>query len=228
MSRIGLLTVPASPLTLPTLAVLRTLHLTEVSIVSEGDRLDPKIVEALMDRTGGKVSFPTLDELKGCGAAFHVVSNVNDPDSLAILKKGQFDLLLNCGVSRKIGSAVLNVAPFGFLNCHPGRLPEYRGRTPVEWALWNKDEVWATTHFMVEAMDAGPIVDRKRLETTGLNYQQIRARMLPLQAELLARSAATVLKNGRRPSEYPPQGEGKVWSRMTEDQIQILKSKTRF
>ncbi|GAA3821391.1 hypothetical protein GCM10022226_47130 [Sphaerisporangium flaviroseum] len=45
------------------------------------------------------------------------------------------------------------------LNCHPGRLPEYRGARPVNWALRNGETVHGITiHRIDSGIDTGPII----------------------------------------------------------------------
>jgi len=60
---------------------------------------------------------------------------------------------------------VLNIPRLGALNLHGSRLPRYRGRVPVNWAVINGEtETGATLHYMVEKADAGDIVDQERVE----------------------------------------------------------------
>jgi hypothetical protein len=48
-------------------------------------------------------------------------------------------------------------------NLHPGYLPWARGPDPVFWTMWERASAGATLHRMVEALDAGPIVDQVRV-----------------------------------------------------------------
>lgn len=68
------------------------------------------------------------------------------------------DLILSVGYTRIIGRMLID-GPARTLNLHLGRLPEYRGMRPINWALKNGDSVAGVTlHEVTEAIDAGPIV----------------------------------------------------------------------
>jgi len=57
---------------------------------------------------------------------------------------------------------LLESAPRGAFNLHGSYLPKYRGRAPVNWAvLKGENSTGATLHHMVEAPDAGDIVDQE-------------------------------------------------------------------
>ena len=60
-----------------------------------------------------------------------------------------------------IPTSVLGLASIGAYNLHGSLLPLFRGRAPTNWAvLTGATETGATLHLMVEAPDAGPIVDQ--------------------------------------------------------------------
>ena len=223
---IGLITILASPTTYGTLQKLVALGHRNIRVFCEGREVNQKVVRLLTERTGGDCRIPSLQDFEKLGFPFHFVNDINDEGSLAAIRAFHCKVIGNAGVSRIIKEPLLSIAPFGVINCHPGRLPDYRGRSPVEWALSQGGEVVATTHFMVEALDAGPIIKVAPLQIKGLSYHQIRARMLGHQAELLADSIHHVLKEGEAPSEYPTQGEGKVWKRFPAENLSTLLEKT--
>lgn len=59
---------------------------------------------------------------------------------------------------RKVPPEVLRIPPLGGINCHPSKLPKYRGSFPYFWAILNGDRESAVTlHQMSETFDAGDI-----------------------------------------------------------------------
>ncbi|MEO0795450.1 MAG: formyltransferase [Verrucomicrobiota bacterium] len=57
---------------------------------------------------------------------------------------------------------LLEKAALGAFNLHGSYLPKYRGRAPVNWAvLKGETQTGATLHHMVDAPDAGDIVDQE-------------------------------------------------------------------
>lgn len=50
------------------------------------------------------------------------------------------------------------------VNIHPSLLPKYRGSTPIDWALYNKEkETGITAHLAVEEADKGDVLIQKEV-----------------------------------------------------------------
>ncbi len=111
-----------------------------------------------------------LLELSNLNIPFYFVDNHNSDFSIQLFSLLKIDCLINAGTPRKIGSKLLNkkVIPEGVINIHPGKLPEYRGCSAVEWAILNDDQIFNTVHYMDEDYDTGPII---RLESYEFNKE---------------------------------------------------------
>lgn len=82
---------------------------------------------------------------------------------------------------------IINLPPHKTLNIHFSRLPQYRGASPIQFALLNGDTTTATTIFVLdEQLDHGPIVAQ---EATTIdsddNFLTLSQRMARQSAELL-------------------------------------------
>lgn len=65
-----------------------------------------------------------------------------------------------CSFSRILWPELLGVFVNGIVNVHNGCLPEQRGTNIIQWAIINGDkEICATLHYVVEEVDAGPVID---------------------------------------------------------------------
>lgn len=83
------------------------------------------------------------------------------------LKEFKPDWLFNVNSTIILPSSILNVPTQGALNLHPGKLPEYAGLFPYQWALRNNETTFAVTlHWMKEAVDSGPIAYTKEFQIT--------------------------------------------------------------
>jgi len=72
------------------------------------------------------------------GSCTHLVmSNVNDPSSVDRLESLRPSVFIIAGFSSIFSSTLLSVPRFGTLNLHAGKLPEYRGGSPLNWQLIN-------------------------------------------------------------------------------------------
>lgn len=107
-----------------------------------------------------KESNDYLLALSNLNVPFYFVDNHNSDLSIELYSLLKIDCLINAGTPRKISKKLLNkeIIPQGVLNLHPGKLPEYRGCSAVEWAIINDDQIFNTVHYMEEDYDTGPII----------------------------------------------------------------------
>jgi len=70
-----------------------------------------------------------------------------------------FDLGVSYCYPKKISNQLLEIPKIGFVNYHPGPLPEYKGPNEYENAIKNKETQWGVTvHHMTEEYDSGEII----------------------------------------------------------------------
>ncbi|MEU8824094.1 formyltransferase family protein [Streptomyces sp. NPDC048636] len=74
------------------------------------------------------------------------------------LEPGRCHLIVSALYNKIIGSSLID-ATDKIINCHPGRLPQYRGARPVNWALHNGEYLHGVTVHVIDAgIDSGPIL----------------------------------------------------------------------
>lgn len=221
-SPIGLLTFPGSPLLYPTVVELQRLGCSRIFLISDGDQVNEKLVTIIRNRTEGRATFHSFSDFEKLNVPFYFVKNHNSEECRNLLKKLSIEILGSCGTPRKLSSQALSCTRLGVVNCHPGKLPEYRGSSSVEWALTNGHPVFSTAHFMTEDYDAGPIISEVQLETQGLTYPEIRLQMIEQQAHHLAKALHQVLQADKPPSDYDAQPQGKTWGVFPEERTSEL------
>ena len=119
-----------------------------------------------------------LFELSNLNIPFYFVDNHNSETSIELYSQLQIDCLINGGTPRKICSKLLDekIIPQGVINLHPGKLPEYRGCSAVEWAILNDDQIFNTIHYLDEDYDTGPIIESESYKfKTDSTYVDIRS-----------------------------------------------------
>ena len=142
------------------------------------------------------------------GRSLTILPPLNSPEGQAELQRGQYDIVIGIAPSI-IGSAALAIPRHGFINVHPGVLPEYRG-TGNLWAVVRRDwgRVGCTVHWMTERIDVGRIIAIEHLpdwpgDLWGLNEAALRAGCRALADRL---NAGDILEAqvdvGGRPSAY--------------------------
>lgn len=88
--------------------------------------------------------------------------DINDPTVLEELAGHEPDLNVSMSYDQILRSEAIEMAPKGFINCHAGALPFYRGRNVLNWALINgEDRFGVTVHDIDEEVDTGDILTRK-------------------------------------------------------------------
>ena len=88
--------------------------------------------------------------------------NVNSDEFLERIKKYDVDLFVSMSFNQIFRERTINFPPLKIINCHAGKLPFYRGRNILNWALINDEkEFGITVHFVDEGIDTGDIILQK-------------------------------------------------------------------
>jgi phosphoribosylglycinamide formyltransferase-1 len=100
-------------------------------------------------------------------------------------------LVVGAGYMRVLSPVFLERFP-AILNVHPSLLPEFRGLRAVRCALEaGVKETGVTVHFMVEEVDAGPVVAQERVQVLpGDTEESLLARLHPVEHRLLVGAVA--------------------------------------
>ena len=81
---------------------------------------------------------------------------LNCIEQLKLLKP---DIILCHCYTYKLAEGILEIPRLGCINIHPGKLPEYKGRKPIEDAMDKGDaELWGCLHYMDENFDTGKVI----------------------------------------------------------------------
>ena len=95
-------------------------------------------------------------------ADFFCFKHINDVEVVAQLKDYNVDLMVSMSFDQIIKYELIQLSPLGFINCHAGALPFYRGRNPLNWALINgESEFGISVHYVDEGIDTGDIILQK-------------------------------------------------------------------
>lgn len=73
------------------------------------------------------------------------------------------DLGVCCGFAHRLPAEVLAAPAWGWVNLHRGYLPYNRGVCTLQWALMDATPAGVSLHVMTEALDAGPVIARRRI-----------------------------------------------------------------
>jgi methionyl-tRNA formyltransferase len=84
---------------------------------------------------------------------------INSPDFMEQAKSYACDLFVSMSFNQIFKKEIMTLPPLGTINCHAGKLPFYRGRNILNWALINDEkEFGITVHYIDEGIDTGDII----------------------------------------------------------------------
>ena len=96
------------------------------------------------------------------GVQTRIVETLDDAAEVERIRAAAPDFLFSFYFRKMIPPAVLSLARRGALNMHGSLLPQFRGRSPVNWAiLKGAARTGATLHYMSAKPDAGDLVDQE-------------------------------------------------------------------
>ena len=85
--------------------------------------------------------------------------NVNSDEFLNKISKYNVDLFVSMSFNQIFKIGTINYPPLKTINCHAGKLPFYRGRNILNWALINDEkEFGITVDYIDEGIDTGDII----------------------------------------------------------------------
>ena len=118
------------------------------------------------------------------------------------------DLLVSFAYGRLFGPKFLSLFPLGGINIHPSLLPKYRGPTPVQAAILNRDTVTGiTVQRLALQMDSGNILASENLQLTG---KETTASLSGIVAEKAGGMLPAVLKQIAEGGQGTPQDHSKI------------------
>lgn len=149
----------------------------EITGVVTAPEEDPnKFWEGSVEETAQDYNIPTL-----------LPEEINRESVVEELRQLDGDLFVMSGYNKILSQAVLDVPPKGVINLHAGRLPDYRGGSPLNWAIINGEtEATMTIHYATEAVDAGAILSEESVPIAASDtIREVRERTLQRFPQLL-------------------------------------------
>lgn len=123
---------------------------------------DPTIdIQFIVPRTDTKDE--TLKNYAGkYGIDYLCPVKINSEEFYTAVGKYNCDLFVSMSFNQIFRKRIINFPPLGTINCHAGKLPFYRGRNILNWALINDEkEFGITVHYVDEGIDTGDIILQK-------------------------------------------------------------------
>ena len=98
-----------------------------------------------------------MAEEQGIPVVLH--PNINTPEARKEYASYGADIFVSMSFNQIFKKDFINIPPLKTINCHAGKLPFYRGRNILNWALINDEkEFGITVHYVDEGIDTGDII----------------------------------------------------------------------
>ena len=85
--------------------------------------------------------------------------NINSQEFIKMISKYKCNLFVSMSFNQIFKTEIINLPKYKIINCHAGKLPFYRGRNILNWALINDEKYFGiTVHYVDEGIDTGNII----------------------------------------------------------------------
>lgn len=136
----------------------------------------------------------------GCehGIPVFADSNVNAAEFLERISKFECDVLVSMSFNQIFKSPIVDLAPMKLINCHAGKLPFYRGRNILNWALINDEkEFGITVHYVDFGIDTGDIILQRTCPIADSDDYRTLLEVAYVECASILYEALTALRDGR-------------------------------
>lgn len=128
---------------------------------------------------------------------FLVHPDINSIDFMTQIEPHACDLFVSMSFNQIFRKNTIQTPPLGTINCHAGKLPFYRGRNILNWALINDEkEFGITVHHVDEGIDTGDIIRQRCFPITDNDdYGTLLERAYQGCADLLVQAIEDIRKD---------------------------------
>ena len=154
-----------------------------------------------------------------------------DSKIISKITENNYDLLITAGYPLIFPKKLIKASKFGTINLHAGKLPSYRGGSPLNWQIIEgKKYIFINIIKMTKKIDAGPIyITRKILLKSNENIKDLHEKVNKIYPYMVENTIQKILKKTKpkkqntRYQRYLKQRSDKdgeiKWSQMTNYQI---------
>ena len=91
-----------------------------------------------------------------------IIKKIKSKDFLKFIKNENFDLFILAGFPYIFPKKLISVPKYGVINLHGGKLPKYRGGSPLSWQIINNEKKIGLSVIKInEKIDEGEIIIEK-------------------------------------------------------------------
>jgi len=155
--------------------------------------------------------------------------NVNEDRIFTLLSDKKIDLFVSALCNQILKNKILSIPKFGTINIHPALLPEYKGISPVFWALANGEKTAGVTIHTIddEKIDEGKILFQKKIFITPSDTEHSLYLKCIKEGIILLHKAIEKIKKNDNIRFRNNQGKGSYFSLPTKDSVRNFRKQNR-
>jgi len=133
--------------------------------------------------------------------------DVNALECVSTVRALAPDVNLSIAYNQIFRDAIRGTASW-FLNVHASKLPQYRGRNVINWAIINgEQEIGVTVHLVDEGIDTGDILLQRTLPIAWTDtYGDVLHRVVHIVPDLIEEAMAMIADGTAQPKPQAPGG----------------------
>lgn len=150
------------------------------------------------------------------------IANINDEESIALLKHLALDVAFVIGWSQIVRKEALESVAWRMIGAHASLLPRNRGSAPINWALIRGEcETGNSLIWLADEVDAGEIIDQTTIPITPYDdcstlYEKVAQSNYSMIAKVIPQ-----LMEGKRPGVEQPYSDDPLLPRRRPEDGQI-------
>ena len=172
---------------------------------------------------------------------FYSTNYINNTKYINIFNKLDIDIAVAMLWLYKIDHEIISTSRSGFINCHSGLLPEYRGNACGNWSILNEEKSFGiTTHFMKpNQLDNGdiinqisiPIDDNTTVTHLTNSFHEQGARLVLDAVDLIVEDKVKIIKQNENIASYCypriPEDGYLDWEESADQILRLVNATTR-
>ena len=130
---------------------------------------------------------PLAEYASAKGITINQPLNFKEPYTTKTLKNYEPDVIVVISYGLLLPKEILSIPKLFCINVHASLLPRWRGASPINHSIFSRDDFTGISIIkMVEELDAGPILNEKKIALTNKkNYGDLYSELGQLGAEVL-------------------------------------------
>lgn len=128
--------------------------------------------------------------------------NINSKEFINEISQYKCDLFVSMSFNQIFKTEIINLPKYKTINCHAGKLPFYRGRNILNWALINDEKNFGiTVHYIDEGIDTGDIILQRDYPISNEDSYNTLLKRAYVDCAVILYDAIILFKNGKAKSK---------------------------